>query len=295
MAIEIPTTYLINVLIIIEIYAILAFSLNLLAGYAGLLSVAHAALFGVGAYVAGLVALRVSPELLLLLISAVVVTALLALAIAVPTLRLGGDYFILATLGFQVIITDILRNWVDLTRGPFGLTGIPRARLFGFPLASTELTLLLVTACAVGLFLLSWRLVRAPFGRVLLALREDELATQLLGKDLVRFKVSIFVLSGAMAAIAGVLYAHFVRSLTPDSFPLAQSFLLLVIVFVGGGGSLLGSVLGTFLLLLLPEIMRFIGLPSATAGPIQQIIYGLVLVLLMIFRPQGLLGRASTS
>lgn len=291
MELQIPTTYLINLLIIIEIFAILAFSLNLLAGFTGLLSVSHAALFGVGAYVAGLVSLRVSPELVLLLAAAVVITTLLASAIVVPTLRLGGDYFILATLGFQVIITDILRNWVDLTRGPFGLTGIPRARLFGFPLASTELTLLLVTVCAAGLYFLSWRLVRAPFGRVLMGIREDELATELLGKDLVRFKIIVFALAGAMAAVAGVLYAHFIRSLTPDSFPLAQSFLLLVIVFVGGGGSLFGSVLGTFLLLLLPEAMRFIGLSGTTAGPIQQIIYGLVLVLLMIYRPQGLLGR----
>jgi branched-chain amino acid transport system permease protein len=289
--IEIPTTYLISLLIIIEIFAILAFSLNLLAGFTGLLSVSHAALFGVGAYVAGLISLRVSAELVLLLAAAVVITTLLASAIVVPTLRLGGDYFILATLGFQVIITDILRNWVDLTRGPFGLTGIPRARLFGFPLASTELTLLLVTACTAGLFFLSWRLTRAPFGRVLMGIREDELATEMLGKDLVRFKIIVFALGGAMAAVAGVMYAHFIRSLTPDSFPLGQSFLLLVIVFVGGGGSLLGSVLGTFLLLLLPEAMRFMGLSGTTAGPIQQIIYGLVLVLLMIFRPQGLLGR----
>lgn len=292
---QIPLGYLLNLLVIVEIFAILAISLNLLAGYTNMLSVAHAALFGVAAYVAGILSLRVGAELLLLLAAAIVVTTLLAVGIAVPTIRLGGDYFILATLGFQIIVIDVLRNWVDLTRGPFGLHGIPRARLFGIPIDNTWATLALVTVCLAVVYFLAWRLTRAPFGRVLQGIREDELATETLGKDVVRFRIVIFAVAGAMAAVAGVLYANYVRSLTPDAFPLAQSFLLLTIVFVGGGGSLLGSVIGTFLLLLLPEALRFVGLPSATAGPIQQIIYGLVLVVMMIFRPQGILGRYRTA
>ncbi len=288
---DIPVAYLLNLLITIEIFAILVLSLNLLAGFTGLLSVSHAALFGVGAYSAGIVALRFTPEIVVLFLVAIVVTVTVASIVAIPSLRLGGDYFVLATLGFQIIITDILQNSVDLTRGPFGLHGIPRARFFGLPLDSTELTLALVTVCLVATYVLVRRLTRAPFGRVLDAIREDELATETLGKPTLHYKVVVFLLSGALASVAGVLYAHFIRSLTPDSFPIGQSFLLLAIVFVGGGGSLLGSVVATFVLLLLPEGLRLVGLQSAAAGPIQQILYGLALVLMMILRPQGLFGR----
>lgn len=283
--------YLLHIVIFILIYSIVSVSLNLVAGYAGLLSVAHAALFGVGAYIAALLALHLHTHFLAGLACATVATGLLSLLIAVPALRIHDDYFLLATFAFQVIAFSVLNNWTEVTGGPMGLRGIPRPTILGFTISSHAQFLALVAAFALLILVLGRRLVASPFGRVLKGIREDEVFTQSLGKNITRYKLQVFVISGALAAVGGTLYAHYITFIDPTSFTLLESIFILAIVIVGGSGSMAGSVVGAALLVALPEALRFLGLPSNVAANVRQILYGALLVICMMFRPQGILGE----
>ena len=282
--------YLLHILILIGIYTLLSVSLNLISGYAGLLSVAHAALFGVGAYIAALLALHFHLSFLPALLCAAVGAGVISLLIAAPSLRIHDDYFVLATFAFQVIAFSVMNNWVDLTGGPMGLPGIPPPQILGFTVSSHVQFLLLTVALATFALLLVRRLVRSPFGRVLTAIREDEVFAQSLGKNITRYKLQVFVIGGALAAAAGALYAHYISFIDPTSFTVQESVFMLAIVIVGGSGSLAGSVAGAAFLVSLPEALRFLGLPSSVAANVRQMLYGALLVICMMFRPQGLLG-----
>jgi len=283
--------YLLHVLILIAIYSILSVSLNLISGYAGLLSLAHAALFGVGAYVAALFALHFHAGFLFGVLCAAIGAGLISLVVAAPSLRIHDDYFVLATFAFQVIAFGVMNNWIGLTGGPMGLPGIPQPTIFGLAISSHAGFLVLAGAFAATTALLVRRLVRSPFGRVLKAIREDEVFAQSLGKNVTRHKLQAFVIGGALAAVAGTLYAHYITFIDPTSFTVQESIFMLAIVIVGGSGSIAGSVVGAALLVALPEALRFLGLPSSIAANVRQILYGALLVICMMFRPQGILGE----
>jgi branched-chain amino acid transport system permease protein len=283
--------YLLHIFILIGIYIIAAASLNLVAGYTGLLSVAHAAFYGIGAYVVALMGLKLGMSFWISLPCAMLAAALLGTIVAMPSLRLHDDYFVLATFGLQVIATSVMNNWVEFTGGPLGLPGIPQPTLFGVTLSAHWQMLLLVWMLTALSFWLLGRLVRAPFGRVLRAIREDEVFTQSLGKSVMGFKVKAFVISAALAAVAGSLYAVYITFIDPTSFTVQESIFMLAIVIVGGAGNLWGSVIGAVVLVALPELLRFVGLPSAIAANVRQILYGSLLVVMMLWRPQGLLGE----
>ena len=283
--------YILHILIMCGIYVILSMSLNLLVGYTGLPALGHAAFYCVGGYVSALLALQygVSPWLGILLggLGAAVVGAI----IAVPSLRLRGDYFALATLGFAVIVYSVAKNWVSLTRGPMGLPGIPRFDLFGVSFSS-NLSYLLVTVVLV--LLSSWmisRIVGSPFGRVLGGIREDEIATSAMGKNVMWFKIQTFVVAAFFGGVAGSLYAHYITFISPESFTVMESITILLMVVFGGLGTMRGSFVGAVLLVVFPEVLRFVGMPSSIEAPMRQMIYGLLLVILMLKRPQGILGR----
>jgi len=283
--------YLLHILILIGIYAILSVSLNLIAGYTGLLSIAHAAFYGVGAYVAALMALNLHSPFLVNLICAIILSALVGALVGIPSLRIRDDYFLIATFAFQVITFSILNNWVALTGGPMGLPGIPQPTLFGLEISSNFRFLLLVGFfCAVAL-LVTRRIVQSPFGRVLKAIREDEVFTEAAGKNIAAYKVLVFVIGAGMAAVAGVLYAYYISFIDPTSFTVMESIFIISIVIIGGAGSLWGPVLGAVVLILLPELLRFLGLPSSVAANIRQILYGGLLVAFMMWRPRGFLGE----
>lgn len=285
--------YLLHILILIGIYVILAESLNLIAGYAGLLSIAHAAFYGVGAYVAALLALNYALPPWLTIPAAMVAAAAVGALVAWPALRVRDDYFVVATFAFQVIVFSVMNNWVALTGGPLGLPGIPRPDFFGLTVKSHGGFLLLTWLCAAGVVFICWRLARAPFGRVLRALREDEVFAAALGKNVASFKVRVFTLGAAMAAVGGCLYAYYITFIDPTSFTVMESIFIISIVIVGGAGSLRGAALGAAVLVILPEALRFVGLPSSVAANLRQIFYGLLLILFMVFRPQGLIGEFS--
>lgn len=283
--------YVLHILIIISIYSILALSLNLLVGYTGLLSLCQGAFYGIGAYASTLLMMRAEFSFIPAVVLAMVTTAVISIAISVPSLRLKGDYVVLATLGFQMITFAILRNWTSLTRGPYGISGIPRPVLFGRPIETLGSFLVLAIVIALGCGVLIYILSSSPFGRVLKAIREDEVAAVALGKNVVRFKIIAFGIAAALSAVAGSLFAGYMRFIDPTSFTLTESVFILSIVIVGGAGNILGPILGTVLLIVLPEALRFLAVPDAIAANMRQIIYGALIVLMMRFRPQGLLGE----
>jgi len=283
--------YILHILIMIGIYSILSVSLNLIAGYTGLLSIAHAAFYGVGAYVAGLMAINLHSPFLVNMFCAIIISGLLGALVGIPSLRIRDDYFVIATLAFQFITSSVLNNWISLTRGPLGLPGIPQPTIFGLNISSHLNYLMLVSILCVLTLWLTYRIIRSPFGRVLKAIREDEVFAQTAGKNIAEYKVLVFMIGAGMAAVAGVMYAYYISFIDPTSFTVMESIFIISIVIIGGAGSMWGPVVGAIVLVLLPELLRFLGLPSSVAANVRQIIYGGLLVAFMIWRPQGLLGK----
>jgi branched-chain amino acid transport system permease protein len=283
--------YLFHILTMISIYAVLGLSLNLVLGFGGMLSLCHAAFYGIGAYTFSLLMMDAGFSFLAALPIAVLASGLAALLIGAVTLRLRGDFFVLSTLGFQTIIFVVLYNWVDFTRGPYGIPGIPRPEILGFSFNAPWAMFLLAAAVALLAWWICLRLSQWPFGRTLQAVRDDALAAQSLGKNPLAFTLTAFALGGALAALAGGLFAAYASYIDPTSFMLEESVFILCVVVIGGAGNLQGPVIGAIILVLLPELLRFVGLPDSIAANLRQIIYGLLLVLMMRFRPQGIAGR----
>jgi branched-chain amino acid transport system permease protein len=285
--------YLLHILILIGIYMILSLSLNLIAGYTGLLSIAHAAFYGVGAYVAALMALNWHSPFWVNLVCAIILSGLLGALVGIPSLRIRDDYFVIATFAFQVIVFSILNNWVSFTGGPMGLPGIPQPVVLGWKVSSHMGFLLLVGFFCALTLLVCYRIVQSPFGRVLKAVREDEIFTEAAGKNVAAYKVLVFVIGAGMAAVAGAMYAYYISFIDPTSFTVMESIFIISIVIIGGAGSLWGPVVGAVVLVTLPELLRFVGLPSSVAANVRQILYGGLLVAFMMWRPQGFLGEYS--
>jgi len=283
--------YLLHILILISIYVILSASLNLVAGYTGLVSIAHAAFYGVGAYVAALIALNLHSPFLINILCAGMLGGLLGALVGIPSLRIRDDYFVIATFAFQVITFSILNNWVSFTGGPMGLPGIPEPVIFGLRISSHVGFLILVGFfCGLTLWVCH-RIVRSPFGRVLKAIREDEVLAQATGKNVAAYKVLVFVIGAGLAAVAGVMYAYYISFIDPTSFTVMESIFIISIVIIGGAGSLWGPVVGAAVLVTIPELLRFIGMPSSVAANVRQILYGGLLVVFMMWRPQGFVGE----
>lgn len=285
--------YVIYILILICIYVILGQSLNLVVGYTGLLALSHAACYGIGAYVSTLMMMRAGWGFLSALLLGIIGAMVLNLIVGLPSLRLKGDFFILATLAFQMIVFSVIYNWVDVTGGPYGIAGIPKPKFLGLVFRTPVEYLALSFVTATLVLVLCWRLSISPFGKVLEAIREDEVAAIALGKNVFVFKTEAFVLAGGMAATAGVLFAGYVTYIDPSSFTLDESIFILAIIIVGGAGTFRGPLIGATILVLLPEALRFLRVPDTVAPNVREIIYGILLVVMMKLRPQGLAGKYS--
>lgn len=281
-----------HLLIMSGIYIILALSLNLLLGYAGLFSVGHGAFYGIGAYAAAILATKLGFPFWGEILAAASIAGLCGFVIGFPTLRLRGDYLALATFGFAVIIYSVFNNWYDLTRGPLGIRGIPKVVLFSIPLSSLWSYTVLVGFFVLLTIFCIRRLTYSAFGKVLEAIREDDMAATAIGKNIAKFKVLAFIIAAFFAGIAGVLYAHYVTFIDPSSFLIQESFLIFSMVIFGGMGSIGGSILGAAILVILPEALRFLGLPSAVAANMRQMIFGVLIVFIINWRPEGLLGKS---
>ncbi|RKZ19310.1 branched-chain amino acid ABC transporter permease [bacterium] len=273
------------------IYIILTMSLNLIVGYTGLPALGHAAFSCIGAYTSAILALRLGLSPWIGILAGIFLAVITGLISSFPALRLKGDYLALATLGFNVIVYGIAKNWVSLTRGPMGLPGIPSFSIFGFSITETWKYLILVLFFDIISFIFLWRITSSPFGRLLKGIREDEKAIQILGVNTVKYKVVVFMVGAGFAGLSGVLYAHYITFIDPSSFTVMESITILLMVIFGGMANLYGSIIGAISLVVLPEVLRFLGLPSSVAAPLRQMIYGLLLVILMLKRPQGILGE----
>ena len=279
----ITNQYYIQVLIFINIYIILALSLNLLNGYVGLLSIGHAAFYGIGAYASAKFMMELKLPFILAMPAAALTAGLFGYLIAKPTLRLSGIYMTLATLGFNIIFFLILQNWMSFTNGPLGIMDIPEPNIFGWQVTTRldyyylALTLVIITLVSMH------RLISCRFGRALKSIREDELAAEAMGVFTTRYKIQAFVLAAFFAGLAGSYYAHFVKFISPDSFYIYESFTLLAMLAFGGQGNLIGPTIGAAVLILIPEIFRFL-------QEYRMFIYGGILVIMMLVRRQGLLG-----
>jgi branched-chain amino acid transport system permease protein len=274
------------------IYVVLGLSTNLLVGIVGIFSVSQAAVFGVGAYIVAHFLMLAEP---MGFMPALGIAALCCIALNVlvtlPSLRVSGDYFVVTSFGIQLLATAVFTNWTDGTGGANGLPGIPPADMFGSPIESTTQLMLLCLVAMLLACLCFALIMRAPFGRLLRAIREDELAVAAAGKNVLRAKVSAAALAGAFAGVAGGLYASFLSFIDPSSFDLDASILLLTMVVVGGARTLAGSIIGPFLLLGLPQVLSMLEIPTSIAAAARQLIYGLLLIAFMLFRPQGLAGE----
>ncbi len=283
--------YLIHILIMIGIYIILTQSLNLVIGYTGLLSLSQAAFYGIGAYATTLLMMNFNLNFFIALVIAMMISALLSLIVAIPSLRFKGDYFVLATLGFQIIIFSILYNWVSFTRGPYGIPGIPSPSLFGFSFDEPWKFLILSTVFASLVIYLFHIITKSQFGRTLKAIREDELATKILGKNTFIFKIKAFTLSAAISSIAGALYATYVTYIDPTSFTIDESLFMVIILAIGGTGNIVGPIIGSIILVIFPEVLRFLQIPDTIAPNIRVMIYATTLIILMRVRTKGIAGE----
>jgi branched-chain amino acid transport system permease protein len=283
--------YLLHILIMINIYIILTLGLNLLVGYSNLLSIAHAAFYGIGAYLSVLALVRLNLTLIPAVLLAVAGTALLAYVIGKISIRLKGDYFVLVTLGFQMIVYAILYNWVNVTRGPYGIPGIPSPRLLGIFEIKGIIGFLVLSCIFVGIIVfIYYRIIHSPFGRILKGIRDDEVGVSSLGRDVAAYKTLAFVIGSAVAAVSGFLFASYVSYIDPTSFTLDESIFIVTAVLIGGAGTIKGSIAGAVFVQVLPEMLRFLGMPDSIAANMRQVIYGSLLVAFMIFRPKGLWG-----
>ncbi len=273
-------------LITTGIYAILALGQNLITGYTGMLSLCHAAFFAIGAYTTAIGTTMLGLNYWVTLPFAAVFAGIGGLVIGLPTLRLKGDYLAIATLGFGEIVRQILNNWDSVTRGPNGIFGIPPISLFGFvfnPYAKWAF-MVLVWVFVVITYILLKKLTNSRMGMALEAIREDEIAASAMGINVTRYKVIAFVVGAMTAGVAGTLYASFNLTVSPNQFLFMNSIIVLCMVVLGGMGNHIGVLIGAFLVILAQELPRLFNMPPE----FNQIIFGLILVLMIRFRPQGL-------
>jgi len=273
--------YIVNVLIFVGIYTILAVALNLLLGLAGQISLGQAAFFGLGAYISGVLTATHAVNPWVAMSIAVIAVGIAAFAIGFPILKLKGHYLAMATLGMGIIVYIVFNETVEVTGGPSGLSGIPNLSIFGFVFNSDTANYYLVWAFTVMTILLSVNLSASRIGRALRAIHDSEVAARILGVNVRLLKVQIFTISGILSAVAGSLYAHTVQFVSPASFGFNVSIELLTMVIIGGLGSIYGSFLGAAILTLLPELFR-------TFQDYDIVVYGMVLIVMTMFMPGGL-------
>jgi branched-chain amino acid transport system permease protein len=280
--------YHLHTLIMAGIFAVLALSLNLLLGYTGQLSLGHAAFFGIGAYVTGLLTVKLEWSPWLGLLAATAVPAATGWIIGRLALKLLGAYFVLLTISFAGVISLVSVNWMTLTNGPLGLPGVPPVEILlpGMPvlsLRSKSAYYYLVLATVVLCYLVCLAVIRSRIGRALIALRENETLAESVGINGTHYLVLAAVLSAAMAGLAGGLYAHYTRFVSPEVFLFSYTVTMVIMVVAGGKGTLAGPIAGAVIFTVLPETLR-----ALTSWQWQMLIYGVLLIAVLFFMPRGI-------
>jgi len=272
------------------VYLMATFGLNLTVGYAGQMSLGHAAFFGIGAYHAAIL-LKLGVPFLLVLPVAGLSCFVLGLALGFPALRVQHHYLAFATLGFNVLVYLVMRNEEKITGGTFGISSIPRPAVFGFDLSGHLAFFYFTLASLVVLGLLLWWLLRSPWGRAFAALRDNPIRAESLGVNITAYTLLAFAIGAACAGIGGVYFASLVEFIEPGPFNVATSLMMLLAVIVGGSGKFFGPVVGTFITILLPELLRGSSAPSLKFMQTWYLaVFGVAVVVLMVWLPGGLLS-----
>lgn len=275
--------YSLRVAITMMLYMVLALGLNIIPGFCGLLDLGFVGFYGIGAYTAGLLILKMGVSFWVVLPLAALNGALWGILLGAPTLRLTGDYFAIVTFGFSEIVVLVITNWVSLTRGPMGLPGIKPPSIFGHtfhgevPYYYTIFGLLVLTV------VLCRRLADSRLGRAFFAIREDEVAAAHCGIPIMPTKVVAFAISASLGALGGAFFAAWFTFISPNMFKFWESVFILCMIVLGGMGSIPGTILGAAILIFLQETLR-------PFGVLRYVIFGLILILMMRFRPSGLLA-----
>ncbi|WP_333653672.1 ABC transporter permease subunit [Dissulfurispira sp.] len=275
--------YYIDVLIMSGIYILLALGLNIIVGFTGLLNLGFAAFYAIGAYTYAILNTKIGLGFWASLPISASLAALAGLLLAIPALRLRGDYLAIVTLGFGEIVRLVLNNWDSLTNGPNGITGISRPLLMGFSFAQLEYYYYLVFVIVIFAVVVIKRVESSRIGRAWIAIKENEIAASSMGINTTKYKLYAFTFGTFWAGIAGILFSAKMQFVSPESFTFMESILILSMIILGGIGNTHGAIIGAFILVILPEVLREVQL-------YRMLILGIGLVLLMIFRPQGILG-----
>ena len=283
-------TYALHLAVMFGIYAMLALAANLAIGHGGLLTLSTAAFYGLGAYLYGILTVGAGLPFAAALPATMAGVAVAGGLFACVTLRFRGETFTVATMAVQMILFGVFYNWTGVTGGPYGFPDIPRPELFGLDCGTPPAFCVLTLSLAACVAVLMRFLGRTRFALALRSLRDDEPAAASLGIAPWRTFALALVLSAAFSALPGALFAAYVSYVDPAGFAIGESVLVLAMLVVGGSGNVRGPVAGAALLVFLPEALRFAGLPSDVAGPMREIIYGLLLVVLMYFNPKGIAG-----
>lgn len=277
--------YILSIAVFVGIWISLALSLNILMGYAGQVSLGHAAFFGIGAYTAAVIATRYGAPFWLDFSAAILLTGIIGAFLGLPSLRVRHDFLVLVTMGINFVVVAVFNYW-DFLGGAMGIVNIPAPTLFGVTFRSGLPYLALVTAYVIFTWFICWRISKTWVGLAFHTVRLDEEAAAAVGVSVPRFKIYAFAISAALAGGAGALYAHFIGSVFPDGFVFAESIAILAMVVFGGAGTLRGPIIGAIVLKAAPEMLRFI-------QDYRFTLYGALLVLTMMFQPMGILGEGS--
>jgi len=275
--------YFLHVANLAMMFAMLTLSLNILSGCTGLMSVGHIAFYGIGAYTSAILTTKLGLPILLGILMAGVISALASLLLGLPTMRLRGMYFSVATLAFGEVIYQVFINWTAVTEGTKGIKGVPSPEFFGISLRSYDTYYYLVLAALALAILLTYNLIHSRPGRAMLSIRENDIAAEAMGVNIVQYKLIAFMVSAFFAGVAGALYVHEVHYISPETFAGSESAAVLAMMVVGGIGSIPGSILGGIALTVLPEMLR-------SFGNVRLVIYGAAVVAIIIFAPGGLGG-----
>ena len=284
------------ILIYTGIYAIAALGLNLIVGYTGLLSLCQAGFLAIGAYTTAVLMTRYHMGFWETMLLSGLIAAMFGLIIGMPTLRLRGDYLAIATLGFGEIVQNIIMNWDSVTNGPMGIHGIPGPGLFGTTLSSSvdqhkPVWLIIIWAIVALTYYLIRKLIRSRVGRALEAIREDEIAASSMGINTAKYKIGVFIAGAFIGGIAGSLYAGYSQTVAPLTFNFMMSIMILCMVVLGGLGNSFATIAGAVIITIASELPRLIGFSHLIPPQLNQVLFGCILVFIMIYRPQGIIGR----
>jgi branched-chain amino acid transport system permease protein len=273
-----------GIMVFAGIYCLITIGLSLLMGYAGQISLGHAAFYGIGAYVSGVLTVRYGIGPWPAMLAGALVSAAVALAVGAPSLKLRGHYLAMATLAFGIIVNIVFREEADWTGGPDGMVGIPGLSLLGWQIDSTLKYYYLVWAVVAVAFVFTINLIQSPVGRALRAIHASEPASAAMGIPIARYKITVFIFSAVLASLAGSLYAHYMNFINPSAFDLFFSLKLIIMISLGGIHSIWGAVIGAVLIAFLSlEWLHFF-------EQFEIVVYGTVLLVVTVFLPEGLVG-----